>query len=86
MGYLRGGVAAGGMYLPGGGLYPLGVYLAGEGGNCPRGGGCIPACTEAHPTVDRMTDACENITVTRNSYGFSIRKACYSFEWVLLIY
>ena len=37
-----------------------------SGGSVPRGlcswGNGIPACTEADPPVDRMTDTCKNIT------------------------
>ena len=49
---------------PGGCLVPGGSGQGGVPG--PRGvtgpGGGIPACTEADPPVDRMTDRCKNIT------------------------
>ena len=32
-------------------------------GGVPGPGGGIPACTERHPPVDRITDACKNITL-----------------------
>ena len=34
-----------------------------SGGKGEGGGGSIPACTEADPPVNRVTDACENITL-----------------------
>ena len=54
----RGGVvpSQGGGVLPsflGGGFLPAGG----------RGGGGIPACTEADPPMKRMTDRCKNITL-----------------------
>ena len=39
---------------------PEGCLLPGGGGPAPGGG--IPACTEADPPVNRMTDRCKNIT------------------------
>ena len=40
-----------------------------EGGSGPGGGGSsgIPACTEADPPVNRMTDRCKNITLATTS-------------------
>ena len=37
-------------------------------GVLPRGGG-IPACTEADPPVNRMTDRCKNITLPQTSFA-----------------
>ena len=52
-----------------GGLPARGVSLA-EGGLPGRGdGGCFPAYTEAYPPVNRMTDACENITLPQTSFA-----------------
>ena len=45
-----------------------GVFARGRGGWCPAqgasapGGWTIPACTEADPPVNRITDSCKNIT------------------------
>ena len=39
-------------------MLPRGVL---PGGQCASGGG-VPACTEADPPVNRMTDSCNNIT------------------------
>ena len=39
-----------------------GGLVQGEGGGLLWGGG-IPACTEADPPVNRMTDRCKNITL-----------------------
>ena len=49
----RGGCLGGGYLLPGGVCY---------GGVLVLGGG-IPACTEADPPVNRMTNRCKNITL-----------------------
>ena len=49
-----------GLYFPGGGLLPGDVCS----GDCVCG---IPACTEADPPVNRMTDRCKNITLTTTS-------------------
>ena len=48
-----------------------------RGGVCYQGGcllpggpeGCIPACTEADPPVNRMTDRCKNITLPQTSFA-----------------
>ena len=71
-----GGVCPGGWCLPRGclpegeclprgfcrGCLPEGWCL--PGGGVSALGWCIPACTQADtPSVDRMTDACENITL-----------------------
>ena len=40
-----------------------GAYLV------PGAGGGIPACTEVDPPVDRITDACENITLPQLGCG-----------------
>ena len=45
----------GGLFLPRG----VGCFLPAGG----RGGGGIPACTEADPPVNRMIDSCKNITL-----------------------
>ena len=59
----------GGVVLPGGvcsgGCAPGGVCSCG-GGVCSGGSG-IPACTEADPPVNRMTDRCKNITLATTS-------------------
>ena len=49
----RGVLDPGGCLLPQGFLLPQGCLLLGGG---------IPACTEADPPIDRMTDRCKNIT------------------------
>ena len=64
-----------GRSAPGGVSAPRGVSALGgcAPGGCARGGGCvgIPACTEADtpPPVDRITDACKNITLTQFRCG-----------------
>ena len=75
----RGSALGGGCLLPGGVCYQ-GVLLLGGvcseggvsalGGVCSQGGvgGCgIPACTQAAPPVNRMTDRCKNITLATTS-------------------
>ena len=74
-----GGVSAwprGGLPGPGGGsLVPGGVSawsgggLPGTGGVLWSRGGVCPACTEADPPVDRITDACKNITLAQLRCG-----------------
>ena len=82
-GVCSGGVSAPGGSVPGGclfrgdGLLPGGVCC--QGGLLPVGGrGCllggvwsrgigIPACSEADPPVNRMTDRCKNITLATTS-------------------
>ena len=72
----RGGSAPWGVSAPGG-SGPRGVALLGGGVSAPGGlcsgggGGGIPACTEAHtpPPVDRITDACKNITLAQLRCG-----------------
>ena len=66
----RGVYLHGGGYLPGGGCTCLGgvpawrgVYLPG-GGYLPEGG-CL---VRYSPPVNRMTDACENITLVKTSF------------------
>ena len=55
----RGGCLPKGVSLPGG--WGWGVCLAGGEGSALPGGG-IPECTEADPpSLNRITDACENI-------------------------
>ena len=46
---------------------PRGVY--GPGGCMVLGGGGIPACTEADPPVNRMTNRCKNITLPQTSFA-----------------
>ena len=60
--------ASGGCLLPGGSASG-GVCSGGRGVSAP--GGCgIPACTEADtPPVDRITDACKNITLAQLRCG-----------------
>ena len=53
---LRGVVCSWGVSAPGG--------VSGPGGSAPGRGG-ITACTEADPPVDRITDACKNITLAQ---------------------
>ena len=67
-GCLPGGVCLGGC-LPRKGVYQRGVCLGGmsawgclPGGVCP-GGVCRSACWNTPPPVNRITDACENITL-----------------------
>ena len=38
-------------------------------GGCLVWGGGIPACTEADPPVNRMTDRCKNITLSQTSFA-----------------
>ena len=66
--YLPACSAPGGGLLRGGGecLVPGGVSPPGRS---PPGGGYIPACTEADPPVNRMTDACKNITLPQLRCG-----------------
>ena len=61
---IPGGVCSGGVSAPGGSTSwgvsaPRGVCLPGgvclQGVSAPALGGCIPACTEADPPVDRHT-------------------------------
>ena len=68
---VRSGSRLGGGCLRGEGgcLVPWGVCswgVPGPGGSDPGGslllGGGIPACTDADPPVDRMTDTCKNIS------------------------
>ena len=80
-GYLLQGVSAlGGCLLPGvsalrGGVCSQGVSVPGRV-SAPRGAG-IPTCTEADtPPVDRITDACRNITLATTS----LRPVITSFE------
>ena len=66
MGVWSGEVSGPGECLLGGGLVPGGVWS--QGGVPPLGGGLllgdgIPACTEADPPVNRMTNRCKNITL-----------------------
>ena len=39
-----------------------------RGGVCSRGDG-IPACTEADPPVNRMTNRCKNVTLPQTSFA-----------------
>ena len=50
-----------------GGAWSQGV--PGTGGCLVLGGGGIPACTEADPPVNRITDACKNITLPQLCCG-----------------
>ena len=69
-----GGDGGGGCLLPGGVPPSRGCLLP---GGCPSGGcllpggllpgGGIPACTEADPPVDRITDTSKNITLATTS-------------------
>ena len=63
----------GGVWSQGWGLVPGGVWSRAEGSGAGGGsgpGGYIPACTEADPLpVDRMTHACENITLAQLRCG-----------------
>ena len=54
-----GGVWSRGCLVPGGVPGPRGCLIPGGG---------IPACTEAEPSVNRITDACENITTFVHFY------------------
>ena len=75
----RGVSAPGGLSTLGGCLLPGGCLLRGgvcsRGVSAPRGlsapGGCSPACTEADttPPVNRITHACENITLPQLRCG-----------------
>ena len=74
----------GGLLLPGGGGSALGGGVC-SGGVCSGGylllGGCIPACTEADPPVNRMTDRCKNIT-----FATSLRTVKICTEIVVVIF
>ena len=63
-------VVAGGGGCASGGMLPLGVCF--PVGVLPRGDVCIPACTgKTAPTlVNRMTDACKNITFPQLRCGW----------------
>ena len=75
--------ALGGGLLPGGHLLPGGVCCWGEvssarGVSAPGGLG-TPSCTEADtpPPVNRITDACKNITPVKNSMRMKINHVCF---------
>ena len=56
----------------GGGFAPRGVSAPGGlllGGACLWSGGGIPACNEADPHMNRMTDRCKNITLPQTSFA-----------------
>ena len=58
----------------GGSALPVGSALSGGVSPCQEGrgvgvGGGIPACTEADPHMNRITDACENITLPQLRCG-----------------
>ena len=50
-------------------LLPGGAWSWGVPGPGGLGGGGIPACTEADPPVNRMTDRCKNITLPQTSFA-----------------
>ena len=58
------GVSFQGVSLAGGLLGRRGASFL---GGSPSGGGSIPACTEADPPVDRITDTSKNITLATTS-------------------
>ena len=51
------------------GVSSLGGVCLARGGCLLCQGGGIPACTEADPPVNRITDACENITLPQLRCG-----------------
>ena len=65
---MPGGISAPeGGSVPGRGCLLLGRYLLWGEGVCLGGllpGGGIPACTQADPPMNRMTDRCKDITLT----------------------
>ena len=61
----RGGVSAPGECLLRGGVCFWGGVCS-QGVSAPGGGG-IPACTEADPPVNRITDTSKNITLATTS-------------------
>ena len=68
--------------VPGGCVWSRGVYLPGRGGVWSRGGTCLVlggecAWSGTPPPVDRMTHACENITLAKTSFRPVIKNACY---------
>ena len=71
----EGGVCPGGGCLLRRGCLPGRGVSAQEGGVCPegvsaQGGVCPEGCLSDTPPVDRMTDACENITLPQlRRYG-----------------
>ena len=64
---VQGGLPGPGGCLPGGGVCPVWGVSAWCGVCLVRGVGGIPACTEADPPVNRMTDRCKNITLATTS-------------------
>ena len=66
-GLLLEGMSAPGGSTPGGGGAWSGRSAPGGGGAWSGGG--IPACTEADPPVNRITHACENITLPQLRCG-----------------
>ena len=67
--------------LPGRGGSPLQEVLPGR--LVSLAGGCIPACTEADPPVNRMTDACENITLPQTSFAGGNKRLRLNFCCIL---
>ena len=70
-------LCAGGVSAPGG----VGCLLWGGvcfGGGMSAPGGCIPACTEADPPVNRITDACKNITFVAGGNNCSLNPTYHS--------
>ena len=65
-----GGMSALGGSAPGGCLLLGGVCSGGSAPGGSGGGSGIPSCTEADPPpVDRITDACKNITLAQLRCG-----------------
>ena len=71
----RGGVCSGGMSAPGvvpapGGCLLQGVCVCSRGGLLPRGGVVVPQyALRQTPPVNRITHACENITLPQLRCG-----------------
>ena len=73
----------GGGSAPGGGCLLRRRVVAGPRGWVPGPGGClvlggIPACTEADPPVNKMTDRCKNITLPQTSFAGGNERLFYS--------
>ena len=69
LGGLLWGIGSGGCLLLG--VPALGGSALGDRlGGVPALGGGIPACTEADPPFNRITDACKNITLPQLRCGF----------------
>ena len=74
-----GGVCSQGVSAPGGVCFRGGVCSGGVSALGGGGWGSIPACTEAHPPVNRMTDICKNITLATTSLR-PVNMICHMYK------